>query len=348
MNSSLRTFAILCGLATALTAATVAPTKALARERTPSDYLAEGWNRAFYKPFASELSNIPHVRASTPNEQAKCEDFYSNVRRNGEMRILLGIGYYDFSEGEPFKFTYRPDGSLGTVDYDFGMNATLDQTIVGVYRELLTSKCHGSLQFCGFDEDRPGVFTKYVRSPDGQRIKAILEMRSPSITTSHTQNVGPLKAQQDALSSDVTSWFFGGIAKADLVVYNGHARKGGGPDFAPPRLLSNKHVNYGWYGKHTPGLNRLVSALEAAPEKPKAILLMACNSTKLFEKQVERAAPGIGYSGMNLVPETGLVPTKGTIAGVDAFLKMQCQSGWNKELSVDSDMRSQLKPLTIK
>lgn len=326
-----------------LAALATVPALASSSQKTPSDYLAAAWNRSYYVPFTQELGRIKQQ-----GSDAKCDNFYSHVRRTGEMKIILGIGYYDFSEGEPFKFSYRPDGSLSSIDYDFGMNATLDQTIIQVYRELLTSKCRGSLEFCGFEERTAGVFTKDVRSPEGARIRATIEMRSPSVSTSHTQNVGPLKAQQDAKSAEVTSWFFGSIDGADMVVYNGHARKGGGPDFAPPLLLSNKHVNYDWYGRHIPGLTRLTNALSAAQQKPAAIMLMACNSTKLFESQVEKAAPNIAYSGMNLVPETGLVPAKGTIAGIDSFLKMQCQSGLNQELQVDADMRTQLKTLTIK
>jgi len=335
MNLTLASFVV--------AALSMSPAFASSPEKTPSDYLAASWNYSFYRPFTQELARIPHQ-----GSDAKCDDFYSHVRRTGEMKIILGIGYYDFSEGEPFKFTYRPDGSFNSIDADFGMNATLDQTIIRVYRELLTTKCRGALQFCGFQERTPGVFTKDIRSPDGERIHATLEMRSPSVSTSHSQNVGPLKAQQDEKSAAVTSWFFGSIDGADLVVYNGHARKGGGPDFSPPRLLSTNHVNYGWYAAHTPGLSRLTKALADAQQKPAAILLMACNSTKLFESQVEKVAPNIAYSGMNLVPTTGLVPAKGTIAGVDAFLKMQCQSGLDQELQVDQDMRDQLKPLTIK
>ena len=116
------------------------------------------------------------------------------------LRGLHSVGYYDFSEGEPFVFTYRPDGSSETVESDFGMNATLDQTFVKIYHDLLTQKCRGSLQFCGFTESSPGLFTKDVRSPEGARIHARLELQSPSLSTSHAQNVGPLKAEQDARS----------------------------------------------------------------------------------------------------------------------------------------------------
>ncbi len=316
-------------------------------EKTPTDYLATGWNRGFYTPFTQRLAQIKRV-APTTADQAKCDDFYANVRRTGEMKIILGVGYYDFSEGEPFKFQFRPDGSLGLVDYDFGMNATLDQAFVKIYRDLLTQKCKGALQFCGFDEKSPGVFMKDVRSPEGARIRARVELRSPSISTSHAQNVGPLKATQDARSAEITRWFFGSIDGADVVVYNGHARKGGGPDFAPPKLLANTHVNYGWYNKNTPGLNNLTSALRNAQTKPAAVLLMACNSTKLFSKQVAAASPKSAFAGITLVPKSGTVPVKGTIAGIDSYLKMQCQQGLTQEMQIDEDMRAELTPLTIK
>jgi hypothetical protein len=316
-------------------------------EKTPTDYLAAGWSRGYYVPFTQRLADIKRV-PPTSVDQAKCDDFYAHVRRTGEMKIILGVGYYDFSEGEPFLFSYRPDGSLSTVDYNFGMNATLDQTFVKIYRGLLTQKCHGALQFCGFEERSPGVFMKDIRSPEGARIHAQVELRSPSLSTSHAQNVGPLKAEQDAHSAEVTKWFFGSIDGADMVVYNGHARKGGGPDFSPPRLLSNSHVNYDWYGRKTPGLNNLTSALSAAQSKPAAVLLMACNSVLLFEKQVAAASPKSAFAGITLVPKSGTVPVKGTISGIDSYLKMQCQSGVTQEMSIDDDMRAELKPLVIK
>lgn len=327
-------------------ALSVVALRAGASEKTPSDYLASAWNRAFYQPYVSELARISHN--SSDASANNCENFYSHVRRTGGMKILLGVGYYDFSEGTPFEFDYVPDGSIGTVHYNFGDNSTLDQTFIKVYTALLTAPCRGELQFCGFDQESPGVFSKMIRTPEGARVKAVLEMRSPSVSTSHAENVGPLKSEQDEKSADVTSWFFGGIPNADFVVYNGHARKGGGPDFNPPLLLSNKHPNYAWYGKHTPGLNRLITALKSSEEKPAAVMLMACNSTKLFEKQVDSVAPHTAFSGMDVVPQTGLIPVKGTIAGIDSYLKFQCQAGLNQEFSVDQDMREQLKPLTIK
>ena len=133
-----------------------------------------------------------------------------------------------------------------------------------------------------------------------------------------------------------------------MVVYNGHARKGGGPDFAPPRLLANSHVNYDWYGRKTPGLNHLTAALRNAQDKPAAVLLMACNSVLLFEKQVAAASSKSAFAGITLVPKSGTVPVKGTISGIDSYLKMQCQSGVTEEMSLDEDMRSELKPLVIK
>ncbi|RYZ66278.1 MAG: hypothetical protein EOP05_19370, partial [Proteobacteria bacterium] len=239
---------------------------------SPSKQLARSWNHSLYIPFLEQLSQYKNTPARSAQEQASCASFYSNVKKKGEMKIALGLGYYDSSEGEPFSFQiYSPTGQLTTAN--FGMNATIDIAYDDLYRELLVRPCSGSLQLCGFKEKAPGLFEKKVKTPEGKKIKAIVEMRHASVTPEHASNVGPMSSEQIAKSDATTRWFFGQVAQADLLVYNGHSRKGGGPDFHPPKLRENLHVNYSWYEKNSPGINRLTSALREAPVKPAAILL---------------------------------------------------------------------------
>lgn len=314
--------------------------QAKAAEKTPSHYLAEAWNHYIYLPFLGQLAGVPRIAPQSSAEQESCQRFYSRVEARGEMKIVMGIGYYDFSEGEPFGFDYRE--GLTLKHHDFGMNATIDNTYEILYRQLLTRGCKGDLQFCGFKEVSRGVYSKKVKSPSGRKIRAVIEVRDSSVTPEHSANVGPLKAQQEAKSNATTSWFFGSVSSADLVVYNGHSRKGGGPDFNPPKLRENLHVNYDWYQTHTPGLNRLLSALQGS-EKPAAVLMMSCNSVKLFEKSMARTAPGVGFAGTNaIIP--GDIPNRAAMAGMDSFLKFQCQSGFQREMQLQGDMRAQIKP----
>ncbi|MES2856168.1 MAG: hypothetical protein V4692_09905, partial [Bdellovibrionota bacterium] len=124
-----------------------------------------------------------------------------------------------------------------------------------------------------------------------------------------------------------------------------HSRKGGGPDFHPPKLLQNLHVNYSWYAKHTPGLKRLVDAL-ATTAKPAALLMMSCNSANLFLKPVQKVAPMMSYSGTNAVIP-GDIPNKAGMAGMDAFLKFQCEEGFRRQMQAEQVLVEQIKPLSI-
>jgi hypothetical protein len=321
-------------------------TKAFANERMPSDYLADGWNRYIYFPFLQQLSQIDSTPAASDDEKIKCDRFYSKVKAKGEAKINLGIGYYDSSEGEPFSFDYYPDHSSTLAHFDFGMNATIDIAYAEVYRQILTRPCIGHLQICGFNEAGAGQFEKMVTAPDGTKVRAIVQIKNGSYSPEHDKNISIYKDQQSAKSDATTHWFFDGLKTADLAVYNGHSRKGGGPDFSPPKLLPTLHVNYPYYQKATPGLNRLLAGLNASAH-PAALMLMSCNSALLFEKKVGKVAPEMSFAGTNaIIP--GDLPTKGALAGIDSFLKFQCQAGFTKELTLEPAMLQQLKPLKMK
>src|SRR5690348_4583702 len=83
-----------------------------ADDKTVSEYLAEAWDRYYYEPYIDKLDHLRREEPQTEQEQAACDQFYSHVNQTGQMKIVMGIGYYDFSEGEPFKFDYRPDGQM--------------------------------------------------------------------------------------------------------------------------------------------------------------------------------------------------------------------------------------------
>ncbi len=315
-------------------------------QATASQQLARGWNAHIYIPFLQNLAAYKNTPARSSDEQARCDRFYANVNKKQEMKITLGIGYYDASEGEPFSFQIR--NAAGQLEMaDFGMNATIDIAYDDLYRELFTRRCEGSLQLCGFKEIASGVFEKKIKNPQGKKVRAVIEMRHASQTPSHAQNVGVLSAAQQAKSDATTSWFFGQVGRTDLLVYNGHSRKGGGPDFNPPKLLKNLHVNYAWYEKNVPGITRLTSALASASQKPAAVLMMSCNSNKLFSSKIDRAASGMPIVSTSAVPPSGSSPTKGALAGMDSFLRFQCEAGFHQELNSDSDTREFILPLKM-
>lgn len=92
---------------------------------------------------------------------------------------------------------------------------------------------------------------------------------------------------QKVRSAEARRAFLDGLARAHAVFYNGHARVGGGPDFAPPRLTRNDHVDYAWYKRHRPGLAQLRSVL-ARPGGAKLVGLFACDAGTHFEDMLSR------------------------------------------------------------
>lgn len=81
--------------------------------------------------------------------------------------------------------------------------------------------------------------------------------------------------------------FLEGVARAESSIYIGHSRDGGGPDFAPPELLKNNHVNYGLYQKKEPGVYKLKQAIaQADPKKHKVVLLSCLSSQHFTEKKL--------------------------------------------------------------
>jgi hypothetical protein len=88
--------------------------------------------------------------------------------------------------------------------------------------------------------------------------------------------------------------FRDGLNAGDIVIYNGHSRDGGGPDFNPPKTIPGGHVNYDWYQAHTPGLNMVLDGLVPGSGHPKVLGLFSCVSGKHFSQRVIEREPSMG------------------------------------------------------
>jgi hypothetical protein len=97
---------------------------------------------------------------------------------------------------------------------------------------------------------------------------------------------------QEHLSKAAEEEFVSGLRAASAVFYVGHSRVGGGPDFWPPRLRRDGHVDYDWYKRKKPGMESVLRGL--AGETPLKFLgLYSCSSGPHFEKMVAKAAPQV-------------------------------------------------------
>jgi hypothetical protein len=71
----------------------------------------------------------------------------------------------------------------------------------------------------------------------------------------------------------------------EIVMYNGHARKGGGPSFDPPKVRSDGHVDYAWYESVREGHNQEAKSFETAVARGNPPVIYAshsCDSQKHF------------------------------------------------------------------
>lgn len=149
----------------------------------------------------------------------------------------------------------------------------------------LTAGCTAGETVCGFSRDSRDVelFRK-----GNIRLRVIASSAGPD---DEEDRKDPFQAMRTAHAERV---FLDGLRDADVVIYNGHSRGGGGPDFRPPRL-SGGAVDYEWYRARKPGMRPVLEALKRGMRESRLQLLsfLSCASAKHFVQSVESARPGL-------------------------------------------------------
>jgi hypothetical protein len=147
--------------------------------------------------------------------------------------------------------------------------------------EALTKPCVGERRDCGFvrsaeDEE---LFSKEMRDAHGKSRWIRLRLAGSAASADDEENRrDPFQAWKTRRAARL---FHEGLRSADAVFYDGHSRDGGGPDFAPPRLRADRHVDYGWYLAKRPGMRALERALAGAPRPARVVGLYSCDSNRL-------------------------------------------------------------------
>lgn len=118
------------------------------------------------------------------------------------------------------------------------------------------------------------------------------------------------------------------VSGDEMVVYDGHARDGGGPSFEPAKVLKNGHVNYSWYRQNKPGHKEEAEAFSEAVKKGKApgiYASLSCNGHSHFYKhgKFPKVSPSTAYvlSKRTSFPDEGVASLLTTIEGA---LNRQC------------------------
>lgn len=247
------------------------------------------WSAVWAEKYLDDLDGRSTTTGGDPRatQSAKCQSFIDTYTRDGVFDIRYALGYFDY-----------PTGSNPIVEHglDWGIAVSADEGIAVGIRKVLTRKCTSEdRRLCGFREITPQedrirrgktVLTRDIEIGD-RKVEARMTLTYASASPFYERNLTLLKAKQDRYTEASDENFFGGLRNADAVIYMGHARNGGGPDFNPPRLTPDKHVDYyGYYRKQFPGMFRMLKELKANSNKEIFLGLFSCDSKLHFGRRL--------------------------------------------------------------
>jgi hypothetical protein len=260
-----------------------------------------------------ESQNTLHDRTGpTP----ACKKRYEKLYSNGDLKIALALGYYD----------NRPGG-----------NAVQDIVMDAEISRMLTSKCTPNQTVCGFSEVKPNPTDKYskffgkrVSGPDGSA--RIIKIKLFHAAENINDDVNRTSEAQVLRSNAVENAFRYSLRTADVVFYLGHSRDGGGPDFDPPRILPDLHVDYNWYHQNKGDFRELLTEIGARAQPPKLLAMLSCSSAMHFASGIRRVSPHAGLLlSLNTIGDGQMFEGLGTF--LNGIQKFRCEAQLSADLN---------------
>jgi hypothetical protein len=257
----------------------------------------------------SQIRSAPDVPAPAFEDEA-CRQTYLTFYKNPKVDVKVVFGYKD---ARPARFV-------------------ADRYERMIFIQRLTQECRGKNFACGFTRSKSDadLLTKKIAGPDGLGREIFLRAIPSSAGPDDEENrVDPFQKWRTRYANLA---FQKGLTTADALIYNGHSRAGGGPDFAPPRLSSDLDVDFAWYKKNEPGFTPIIKTLETSPSKLKLLGLYSCASSKHFLDRVRKAKPDLG-----LITSPRLIyfsdALESSIESVSSLLAMKCEGAFRHSLS---------------
>jgi hypothetical protein len=237
--------------------------------------------------------------------------------------------------------------SLGYMDDQLLGNDLVDDFYAApLIRNQLISPCRiPGVSVCGFEQepDDASVFRKRMEliGPDGQkrfRYVRVRIYRSSASSSDRGNNSPARRREQEEISESAREFFADSLKHSDMVLYIGHARDGGGPDFAPPKLRKKPPTtDLDWYRKYHPGTNLMYGALRETSTPPKMIGIFACYAKDHFFQGLRKVAPNTGLvlSGNNeFFSSVGQA-----VAMLDSVLGRRCEEELNAALEIPKGIK---------
>lgn len=199
----------------------------------------------------------------------------------------------------------------------------------------LVAPCPKDFHACGFtrDEEDGDLFTKKIQGPDGYLRTIRVRVTSSSAGPDDDEN--RRDTYQRWLSRYAQREFEAGVSKKKVVLYNGHSRAGGGPDFKPPQLTrEGMETDLYWYKTKQPGIKALMEALPEGDGEIQLLGLYSCVSTKHFSDAIWKKSPKLALISSRelLYYADALRNLSGTLSAV---VGMWCESDFGSAISAE-------------
>ena len=257
------------------------------------------------------------MRVRRPPVDERCLARYERIFALDELRFTVAFGYKDA----------RPARFVG----DRYEKAPL------VQRLLKTCPKEAPEGACGFARSLldANLLEREVFAPDNQKRKLVLEIIHASAGPDDQENrENPF---QKWLSENARERFLEGVRKSTVVLYNGHSRVGGGPDFRAPRINSNGAILYDDYRIEEAGLKSLLAALAAPGTEVEVLGLLSCASSQLFEKRLHLTKKNLAvWSSRELLYFADALEDSWNF--LDALIRKECHPRFEKITSARSGM----------
>ncbi len=251
-------------------------------------YSYQYWGRQLIKTYAEEIDAATLTRIPIEPDSMKCQPLYKNVLQNKVLDIRYALGYFDDSRGSDILWNGK----------NWGYSPSLDIGIFESIRSALRERCSkkSQLNLCGFSEAGSSKSGKVVLTKQinllGEDVQVRITLTHASASESFLENTQSLKQRQEFLTKQSEENYFDSIGKADVVIYNGHSRNGGGPDFNPPILDNTLHTDYnGYYEIQRPGIKRVLDLVKIGTNKESVLAFFSCYSKKHFYNDLLLANP---------------------------------------------------------
>ena len=198
----------------------------------------------------------------------KCQEKMRRLYKDGTANIDLFLGYLD-SGGEP------------------PVNAD------AVQRAYLVQKLYNPCgqEPCGFKADPKNADRLNKTMADGRKVQVSLHTSA----VSNRDDLNRKNPDQAKRTAKMNEKFKSALQNNESVFYIGHSRDGGGPDFGPPRILSNGHTDYAWYRKNRPGLKMIKENMRKS--HPELYGSFSCDSLNHFAAPIRSVNSDVIYFG---------------------------------------------------